>query len=148
MHYIKMSDHKKYFYLYAFAFMPNHYHFFIKQISEKQIAKWFQYIFNRYAQYFNRKYNRSGTIFEGRLKTREIDNVNYYNLIAHYIHNNPKTKFQKKYCSISRLDDCSLICQDFYIETFGNIENYLKAFKNFEIDKELEKIEDYIWRNE
>ncbi|MFP4548549.1 MAG: transposase [Fidelibacterota bacterium] len=147
MHYILSSDHKDYFSLYAFALMPNHFHFFMKQVSEKPIAKWFQFIFNRYVQYFNRKYNRTGTIFESRIKTKEIGNEDYYNLIAHYIHNNPNNKFQRKYCSISRLDENSLICPDFYIETFGSIENYLKTFEEFEIEKELEKIEEYIWGN-
>ena len=42
-----------------------------------------------YAKYFNIKYERSGALFQGRYKSRHIDEDNYLRHMPHYIHLNP-----------------------------------------------------------
>ena len=143
--YIKTSNHSDYFELYAFALMPNHYHFFLKQISDKPVYKWFQYIFNQYVQYFNKRYNHSGTIFEGSFKTKIITNQKYFGLISHYIHSNPKSEFQKLYSSLSYLFDKSLIDLEFYNDNFGNTEKYLLSFNEYLNYNQNDEITDFIF---
>jgi putative transposase len=42
-----------------------------------------------YAQYFNKKYARKGTLFEGRYKSVPIKNASHFTYIPYYIHFNP-----------------------------------------------------------
>ena len=145
LQYIKSSNHKDYLQLYAFSLMPNHYHFFLKQISDKPVYRWFQFIFNRYTQYFNNKYERKGTIFESSIKSKIITDEQYFGLIAHYIHSNPKNEFQKNYSSLRYLYDETMINQEFYFENFGSIEEYLSSFKEYSEFKNENEIEKYIF---
>ncbi len=132
---IRESNFKDYIDLCAFSLMPNHYHFLVKQKTETQATKWIKYIFNGYSQYFNHKYNRSGTLFEGRVKSKLINKMEYMEKIVHYIHNNPTDGLLKKYCSISLLEDADLISQEFYILFFNSIKNYKKLFNEFNFNE-------------
>ena len=145
MFYIRTSKFNDYFELFAFSLMTNHYHFFLKQISDKPVYKWFQYIFNRYVQYFNKKYQRTGTIFEGSIKPKIINNQEYFGLIAHYIHSNPSNEIQEEYSSLKMLYDNSLIDQDFYYEHFESIEKYLLSFQEYLKLKNNNDIDKYLF---
>ena len=49
----------------------------------------FSHLFNAYAKYYNKKYNRHGTLFERQFKRKEIDNRKYFRSLIVYIHKNP-----------------------------------------------------------
>lgn len=42
-----------------------------------------------YAKYFNKKYNRVGTLFQDRFKAVLIENDEQYQYLIEYIHKNP-----------------------------------------------------------
>jgi len=48
-----------------------------------------------YVMYFNKKYERTGGLFEGRFKSRHIGEENYFNYIFSYVHLNPLKLMQK-----------------------------------------------------
>jgi len=73
----------------AYCLLPNHYHFMLYQVSDKPISDWLRDLFNGYVQRFNRKYDRSGTIFERTAKPKLITSDNYLIDVIHYIHLNP-----------------------------------------------------------
>jgi len=73
----------------AYCLMFNHYHFLIRAEEDGGISPFLQRLFNSYTQAFNKQENRSGTLFEGRAKSKLIDNTNYLFHIARYIHLNP-----------------------------------------------------------
>ena len=73
----------------AYCLMPNHYHFLIRAEENDCIAPFIQRLFNSYTQAFNRRENRSGTLFEGRAKSKLIGENGYLFHIARYIHLNP-----------------------------------------------------------
>ncbi|RLC51269.1 MAG: transposase [Candidatus Cloacimonadota bacterium] len=85
---ISQSDYDKYFNIIAYCLMPNHYHFLL-QLKKKSISGWIRYIFNGYVQYFNHKYSRSGTLFEGRMKVKQIKDNDHLIVAIAYIHLNP-----------------------------------------------------------
>ena len=72
----------------AYCLMPNHYHLLLKQNSEKPLNKCVQFIFNSYSKAINKKYNRSGTLFEGKFKSVEVDEEEALK-VCRYIHRNP-----------------------------------------------------------
>lgn len=49
----------------------------------------FSHLFNAYAQYFNKCYDRHGSLFEHPFKRKLIHDENYYKQVFIYIHNNP-----------------------------------------------------------
>ena len=142
---IKESDIDEYLEIYAFALMPNHYHFLVKQISDKPISNWVKYIFIKYAKYFNKKYDRRGTLFEGKVKAKIIDKIEYLGHLTHYIHKNPSSKLLRKYSSLNFLKENTIINMDFYKEYFNGIENYIIQFEEYKKMKNNDLLEDYIF---
>ena len=73
----------------AYCLMPNHYHFLIRVEADGELSPFIQRLFNSYTQAFNRQHHRSGTLFEGRAKSKLIDKDSYVIHLARYIHLNP-----------------------------------------------------------
>ena len=57
----------------AYCLLPNHFHLVLKQESEDGISKFMQKLGTSYTMYFNQKYNRSGSLFQGKFKANMID---------------------------------------------------------------------------
>lgn len=74
----------------AYCLMPNHYHFLVRQNSDKSISDFIQAVFNSYTKAFNKRYNRSGPLFEGRFRSIEVDEQDYLIHLCAYIHLNPR----------------------------------------------------------
>ena len=75
--------------IYAYCLMPNHYHFLMRQDSDIEIFRLFNYSFISYAHYFNYKYDRKGPIFQSPLQHKKVDNNHYLLHLCKYIHLNP-----------------------------------------------------------
>jgi len=71
------------------CFMPNHYHLCLRQLSDAGISKFLQKVMTGYTMYFNKKYKRSGVLFQGKTKSRYIDREKYLNYLHYYIDLNP-----------------------------------------------------------
>ena len=69
--------------------MTNHVHFLLTPQTEQGISKAMQMLGRYYVQYFNRSYNRTGTLWEGRYKATLIDTENYLLTCYRYIELNP-----------------------------------------------------------
>ena len=76
-------------YLHAFCLMKNHYHILIEEFVEGGVSKFFHKLGTAYALYFNKKYKRSGALFQGRFKLKRIIDQPHFNYILDYIHLNP-----------------------------------------------------------
>ena len=75
--------------LLSFCLMPNHFHLLIKQKTEKDLAQFMKQLTNAYTQYFNEKYKRQGSLFEGRYKAVRIPTDELLIHTSRYIHLNP-----------------------------------------------------------
>lgn len=73
----------------AFCLMPNHFHFLLHEKLEGGIGRFMQRIGTAYTLYFNEKYERSGSLFQGTYKCKEISELNYLMSVIDYIHLNP-----------------------------------------------------------
>lgn len=87
----------------AFCLMPNHFHFLIYatdvsgrvkhlgNIDSCELANGFRLLQSNYAQYFNKKNTRSGSLFRQKTKAKSLaDGDSNYGITAfHYIHQNP-----------------------------------------------------------
>ncbi|MDO8593337.1 MAG: transposase [bacterium] len=74
----------------AFTLMSNHLHLFLKEIAEGGIAKFMHRVSMAYSKFINRKYEESGSLFEGTYKSRIIhDEADFKNLAAYIMVKNP-----------------------------------------------------------
>ena len=72
----------------AFCLMPNHVHLAL-QTGPAPISRVVHDVHARYAQYFNRRYDRSGHLFQGRFRGFVVDRDAYLLEVVRYIHRNP-----------------------------------------------------------
>jgi len=72
--------------LLAYCLMPNHFHFFIKQRSAGSIDKFMNSLCTRYTMYFNRKYKRVGSLFQGVYKAVLVTSDAQFLHLSRYIH--------------------------------------------------------------
>lgn len=75
--------------LLAFCLMPNHFHLLVKQISKDGVTKLIRAVCTKYVMYFNAKYKRVGTLFQGKYKAALILDDSYLIHLSRYIHLNP-----------------------------------------------------------
>lgn len=73
----------------AYCLMPNHFHLLVRQLTKNGITKLIRALSTKYVMYFNKKYNRVGTLFQGRYKGILIVNDFYLLHLSRYIHLNP-----------------------------------------------------------
>jgi putative transposase len=74
--------------LHAFVLMTNHEHLFV-ETPEANLSAGMQYLNGSYTSYFNRRWQRSGHLFQGRFKAHLIDEQGYFQVVSRYIHLNP-----------------------------------------------------------
>lgn len=75
--------------LLSFCLMPNHFHLLIHQTASMAIDQFMNSISTRYSGYFNRKYHRIGTLFQGVYKAVVIKSDEQLLYLTRYIHRNP-----------------------------------------------------------
>ena len=77
--------------IYAYALMPNHFHFLVQiktDSNEKTASQAFANLFNSYAKAFNKQQNRSGSLFRRKFRRKKIGSQRYLENTLIYIHNN------------------------------------------------------------
>lgn len=75
--------------LIAFCLMTNHFHLLLKQYNKNSMEGFMRSLITRYAQYFNKKYDRIGPVFQGRYKAILVTEDRYLLHLTRYIHLNP-----------------------------------------------------------
>jgi len=86
---LKAAFEKHRFDLHAYVLMTNHVHLLITPWGEDSIPKAVQMLGRYYVQYFNYRYRRTGTLWEGRYKAALIDSEHYLLACMRYIELNP-----------------------------------------------------------
>lgn len=82
--------------LVAYCLMPNHFHFLLKQVGEKDIENFMRSVGTKYTMYFNRKYKRVGPLFQDTYKAVLMNTDAQILYLTRYIHRNPIKTINKK----------------------------------------------------
>lgn len=146
----------------VFCLMPNHYHFLLSPRIEGGVPRFMQKLNMGYSQYFNQKYERTGTLFQGRYKKILITNNTHYLHLPFYIHFNPldliypewrenkmsdpkkALEFLKSYRWSSHLDYLgiknfpSILNMKSLLEIFGSRNDYGKLVENYLKDIQID----------
>jgi putative transposase len=75
--------------LHAYCLMGNHVHMLLTPPSPQACAKLMRNLGQRYAQYFNRRYERTGALWEGRYRSCLVESALYVLSCYRYIERNP-----------------------------------------------------------
>lgn len=83
----------------AYCLMPNHFHLLVRshEDSEGGISRFMQKLTTAYTMYFNKKYDRSGSLFQGKFKATHAIDDNYLKYLIAYIHLNPVKLIDSKW---------------------------------------------------
>jgi len=69
----------------ADCLMPNHYHLLLEEIKENGISRFMHKLGTGYTEYFNNKYDRVGSLFQGPFKASSIENERYLQYLLVYL---------------------------------------------------------------
>lgn len=129
--------------LLAYCLMGNHIHLLLKTGSE-ELAQIFRRIGASYVYWYNRKYGRSGHLFQDRYKSEAVETDAYLHAVLRYIHQNPlKAGLVKKledyqYSSFGEylgLNDDNYVDKDFVLALYNKDRN--TAITDFKAYNEL-----------
>ena len=141
---IRRTKDKYKYEIYSYALMNDHVHFIFYDENEN-ISTSIQSLNVRYSSYFNKKYERTGHLFENRFKSRVIENEGYLKTLVRYIHKNPENAGLPPYIWTSYneyLHKTDIINPEIVLKVFGN--NKEEAQKNFEdFHKNYHKYQDF-----
>lgn len=73
----------------AYCLMPNHIHLLLHQLSQRGIEEFGRSVYTAYSMYFNWRYDRVGSLFQGCYKAVHIESSELLTHEVNYIHNNP-----------------------------------------------------------
>ena len=85
---LAMKNLERQFAVYAYCLMDNHVHLIINEGSEN-ISRIMKRIQVSYVYYFNKKYGRSGHLFQDRFKSEAVEDNLYLLTAIRYLHHNP-----------------------------------------------------------
>lgn len=73
----------------CFCLMNNHFHFLLKQVEKNGISIFLKNLQGSYGKYFNAKFKRVGSVFQGPFKAILVENESQLLHLSRYIHLNP-----------------------------------------------------------
>ena len=125
----------------CYCLMPNHFHLFLWQTRrDKPISKFISDLMNSYTKSINKKYKRSGVLFEGETKNKIIYDEKKFRELTKYILLNPvranlSSSFEEYEFSSAKefinIRDYS-VTDNIIMNYFANI----KTFKEFILSEE------------
>lgn len=127
--------------LISYCLMPNHFHLLIRQNTELSITQLILKVCTGYSKYFNKKYDRVGSLFQDKFKAVRINRNEQLLWTSFYIHENPKKAllvselsdyFWSSYRDYAGLkNNFFIICKtEFILSQFNSPKAYLEYFKN------------------
>lgn len=73
----------------AYCLMPNHFHILATPLVEGGLTTFMAKLGTGYSMYFNKKYERSGALFQGAFRSEHVSRDEYLKYLYAYIHLNP-----------------------------------------------------------
>ena len=139
--------------LIAYVLMPNHYHFLVQQLSEHNAGLLPQRVFNSYSKAYNKRYDHSGTLFEGRYKAKHVDSDAYLRHLCRYIHANPVKDGlvehieewpYSNYLEWMDLRTGTLVDRQFITDMFSDSASYEEFVRDYLLTRSLPDDLDYL----
>lgn len=141
----------------AFCLMPNHFHFLLRQNTDKGISTFMSNFQNSFTRFFNAKNQRTGPLFLDQFKAVRTETDEQLLHVSRYIHLNPYSSFivksldqleNYKWSSLGEyigLDESNFCDKETVLSFFKNKENYKKfLFDQANYQRKLDQIKHLI----
>jgi len=145
---------------YAYCLMGNHFHLLVKvrtdgeretlkakdpfrvstpeRVGKVKASPQLSHLFNSHAQYINKKYERTGSLFEKPFKRKRIDHLKYLKNVIQYIHWNPQFHIAAAdfadypYSSYQGYisEDITRLNREGAFQLFGGKANFIESHRN------------------
>ncbi|OGI94870.1 hypothetical protein A3A03_00975 [Candidatus Nomurabacteria bacterium RIFCSPLOWO2_01_FULL_40_18] len=138
----------------AYCLNPNHYHFILTPLVEKGVEKFMQRLGTGYTMYFNTKNKRSGSLFQGKFKSKHLNSDKYLLQASSYVNlnNYDKNGIIKKSLNTSswleyiKLDNSNFCEKSIILGQFKSTKEYKELAleiwkKTCKIKEEVESLE-------
>ncbi len=130
--------------LLSYCLMSNHFHLLVYQIEEGTMTRLMRGVMASYSHHFNKKYNRTGPLFESRYKASMISTDTYLLHISRYIHLNPIKWRDYPYSSLSSylgITSSDWLSVARIIELYNSKSEYLQFLEDYQqVHNDLEII--------
>ena len=126
--------------LLAYCLMPNHFHLLVYQRQVHMLTSLMQSVMTSYSRYFNKKYRRSGPLFESRFRASAILDEAYLEHITRYIHLNPRQWREHEYSSLQyylQQDTVSWVRPERIVSMFKTPAEYLQFLEDYQENKKM-----------
>lgn len=84
----------------CYCLMPNHFHLLLRQNTKLSISRLMSKVSTSYAMYFNKKYQRVGSLFQDEFKSKVVLDDVYLKYLSAYIHNNSNNPEEYEFSSL------------------------------------------------
>ncbi len=144
--------------IYAYCLLPNHFHLLLKikeneqlpidfQNGKKKLHQAFSNLFNAYTKSINKRYNRTGSLFQEHLHRIRVNTEEYLRELVLYIHLNPEKHGIEhnfsSYCHSSYRaylsNKPSLLERTEIFNLFNDRENFIYCHNSKKVNLELLK---------
>lgn len=130
--------------LLAFCLMSNHFHLLIYQLDEAGMTTLMRRVSGAYSSYYNKKYKRTGSLFQDRFKASKVTTDEYLQHISRYIHLNPDNYKKWEFSSVPYYfgnKTAEWVKPKRIMELFEDEDSYMKFMEDYKDHKKaLEKI--------
>src|SRR3989338_11716474 len=119
----------------AYCLMPNHFHILVREKVESGISTYMRKLLTGYSMYFNKKYKRTGKLYEGVFKSTHLEKDNYLKYLYSYIHLNPAKIIDKNWRDKADRNVTKLLEYIFQYQ-YSSLKEYLD--NKFEVTNPIE----------
>ena len=129
--------------LHNYCLMNNHYHLLI-EIQQENLSKFMRQLNMNYAIYFNKKYKRTGHLWQGRFKSWYVTDDAYLYTLMCYIEQNPlkanmvkeikEYPYSSYHCFLNHKEIPECLKQSWIVQNYKDDTEAIEAFLNNPVD--------------
>lgn len=126
--------------LLCYCLMDNHFHLLFYQVEQGSLSALMKSVMVAYSTYFNRRYERTGPLFESRFKAALINKYAYLLHASRYIHLNPRSWKNYPYSSLVNIRQATepeWLQTERILDQHTNRQAYLLFVADYEAHKEI-----------
>lgn len=132
--------------IHAYVIMPHFFEFLATPKDAEALPRFMQSLGRKYVAYFNKKYERSGTIWEGRYKSSLVENKNFLFYVMSHIEKIASFKYPYSsiHCNLYGKKEALIAPHELYKKLGFRDDERVEKYKELFFSKEAEEKREFI----
>ncbi len=110
----------------TYCLMPNHFHILVREKMDCGVSTYMRKLMTAYSMYFNKKYKRTGKLYENVFKATHCKEDRYLRYLYSYIHLNPAKLIDKNWRENKSKDPTKLLDHVFSFH-YSSLPEYVRG---------------------